>query len=59
MIREITEHEIAVKLLEFGLLPGSEVTVLNKASFNGPIFVQVGTTKLILRRSEAASILVN
>lgn len=58
VITEILDNPVASKLMEYGILPGATFFVLNKASFNGPIFIQVGSNRIVLRRTEAASILV-
>ena len=47
------------KLLEMGFLPGSQVKVVRYAPFGGPMHVQVAGYNLALRRSEAATILVD
>lgn len=58
VITEIIDSPVAGKLMEFGILPGVTFIVLNKASFNGPIFIQVGANRVVLRREEASAILV-
>lgn len=58
VIVEILDNPVAAKLVEFGIMPGAIFFIVNKASFNGPIFIQVGSNRLALRRTEAASILV-
>lgn len=58
IITEILDNPAASKLMEFGLLPGASFFVRNKAAFNGPIFIQVGSNRIVVRHSEAASILV-
>jgi Fe2+ transport system protein FeoA len=58
VITEIVDSPVAGKLMEFGILPGASFIVLNKASFNGPIFIQVGANRVVLRRDEASAIIV-
>ena len=58
-IVEITDNPVASKLMEFGILPGVHFLIINKASFNGPIFIQVGSNRIALRRAEAAAIIVD
>jgi Fe2+ transport system protein FeoA len=55
---EIMDNPVAVKLVEFGIMPGAHFFIVNKASFDGPIFIQVGSNRLALRQSEASAILV-
>ena len=57
-ITEILDNPAASRLMEFGILPGATFKVLNKASFNGPVFVLVGSNRVVLRRTEAAAVLV-
>lgn len=44
------------RLMEFGILEGERVSVLTKAPLGDPIEIQIGGTRLSLRKSEAASI---
>lgn len=47
------------RLLEMGLVPGTEVTVVNVAPLGDPLFIEVRGSRWSLRRDEAAEILVN
>lgn len=58
VIKEILESASSTKLIEYGILPGTSFSILNKASFNGPIFILVGANRIALRRAEAAAIIV-
>lgn len=58
VIKEILENAVSAKLFEFGILPGTSFSIVTKASFNGPIFIQVGTSRIALRKEEALAILV-
>lgn len=58
VIKEVLDNQIAAKLVEFGFLPGAVFSILNKAPFNGPIFVQIENNRVALRRKEAAFIIV-
>ena len=58
VIKEILENAVSIKLFEFGILPGASFFIVNKASFNGPIFIQVGASQIALRKEEALAILV-
>ncbi|MFT4602474.1 MAG: Fe2+ transport system protein FeoA, partial [Arenicella sp.] len=46
------------KLFEFGLLPGAQVTVINKTPFNGPIYISVNDSLMSLRIAEASTVIV-
>ena len=58
VIKEILESAESTKLIEYGILPGVSFSILNKASFNGPIFILIGSNRIALRRAEAAAIIV-
>ncbi len=58
VVKHIVENHISTKLVEFGILPGVQFLVLNKAPFNGPIFIQIDNNRIALRRKEAAFIIV-
>lgn len=46
------------RLMEFGVLDGEAVEVLAKAPLGDPIEIQIGGTRLSLRKAEAAAIRV-
>ncbi len=53
-------ESIPIKLLEMGLLPETQISIIAKAPFGGPYVVQYGNefSRLSLRLEEASSILV-
>ena len=53
------EGDLRTRLTALGLETGKEVQVLRRASLGGPLHVRVGTTEIILRRNEAASIQIS
>jgi len=55
-ILEVLESDFDSKLMEYGIIPGAELVVLNKAPFNGPIFVSIGSQKIAIRKDEASFI---
>ncbi len=55
-ISHIEDSQVSLKLVEFGFLPGAIITVINKAPFNGPIYVSVNNSFLSLRKAEAATV---
>lgn len=57
-IIEILDSEVAIKLLEFGVLPGKQLEVLNKAPFGGPIYIRIENDAISLRKAEAKTIIV-
>ena len=46
------------RLLALGFRSGKQIELIRKASFSGPLQVRIGTTDILLRRSEAAKITV-
>jgi ferrous iron transport protein A len=58
VVKRIVENHLSSKLVEFGILPGVQFSILNKAPFNGPIFILIDNNRIALRRNEAAFIIV-
>ena len=58
VIKYIQENPVSAKLAEFGILPGTKFSILNKAPFYGPIFILIENNRIALRRKEAAFIIV-
>lgn len=50
--------EISLRLLEMGLTPGAEVTLLGTAPWGDPLELQVCGYCLSLRKSEAARVAI-
>jgi len=50
------EEALHLRLLALGFRSGKQVELIRKASFSGPLQVRVGTTDIMLRRTEAAKI---
>jgi ferrous iron transport protein A len=44
------------RLMEMGLVPGTEVTIVNVAPLGDPLEIEVRTCRLSIRRAEAAQI---
>ena len=57
-ISEVLDSDISLKLFEFGLLPGVEIYLINKAPFNGPIYVSVNGALISLRKAEAETVIL-
>jgi Fe2+ transport system protein FeoA len=55
-VTSISDSSIRLKLMEMGLLPGKEVTVLFRAPLGDPIAIDVNGYMLSLRLDEAAMI---
>ncbi|MDH4235012.1 MAG: ferrous iron transport protein A [Gallionella sp.] len=52
------EEALHQRLLALGFRGGKHIEIIRKASFSGPLQVRIGTTDIMLRRSEAAKIKV-
>lgn len=64
-LEELPRHKVAVvervggersfrrRLLEMGLIPGTEVKVVNVAPFGDPLEIEVRQSRLSIRRLEA------
>jgi ferrous iron transport protein A len=50
------EEALHLRLLALGFRSGKKIELIRKASFSGPLQVRIGTTDILLRRSEAAKI---
>ncbi|MFT3678194.1 MAG: FeoA family protein [Chitinophagaceae bacterium] len=59
VIREVNSHEIHLKLMEMGCLPGETISVEQIAPLGDPVSVQVAGYRLSLRLDEAAHIVVD
>lgn len=52
------ENQIARRLMEMGVVPGSRVSLVKSAPFGDPIEIRVRGFNLAIRREEARQILV-
>ncbi len=52
------EEALHQRLLAMGFRTDRRIELIRKASFAGPLQVRIGTTDILLRRSEAAKIKV-
>lgn len=57
-VKGFTDDTMSLKLLEMGVLPGTEVMVYNRAPLGDPISICVCGYNLSLRLSEASAILL-
>lgn len=56
VIKEFTDLEMSVKLMEMGCLPGETIKVERVAPFGDPIAISVSGYQLSLRKLEASTI---
>lgn len=53
------ETSLQQRLAALGFREGKQLSVIRKASFNGPLHVRIGTTDVILRLAEARRIQID
>ena len=53
-----SDEILSLKLLEMGVLPGSEVILTHLAPMGDPIAVQLADYVLALRKDEAATVII-
>jgi ferrous iron transport protein A len=53
-----TDDALRQRLLALGFRVGKRIEIIRKARFSGPLQVRIGTTDILLRRIEAAKIMV-
>jgi ferrous iron transport protein A len=58
IVKEFTDLEMSVKLMEMGCLPGEEIKVSRIAPLGDPIAIHVSGYQLSLRKREASTIIL-
>lgn len=58
IIKEFTDLEMSVKLMEMGCLPGESIVVERLAPLGDPIAIRVSGYQLTLRKKEASTIIM-
>jgi ferrous iron transport protein A len=53
-----TDEALHQRLMAMGFRAGKQIELIRKARFSGPLQVRIGTTDILLRRSEAEKIMV-
>lgn len=56
IIEAIETDKIPLKLIEMGCLPGNEVTLIQKAPFNDPLYFKIDQAHLAIRVEAAKHI---
>ena len=59
IIKEFSEENIPLKLLEMGCLPGNEVEMLKMAPFRDPMYLNINGSHLAIIREIALLIEIN
>ena len=50
--------ELPLKLIEMGCLPGSTISLIQKAPFNDPLYIKIDDSFLAIRKETAKHIFV-
>ena len=58
VIKEFTDLEMSVKLMEMGCLPGESIVVERFAPLGDPMAIRVSGYQLSLRKNEASTIIL-
>ena len=58
IVKEFTDLEMSVKLMEMGCLPGEEIKIERVAPLGDPIAINVSGYQLSLRKREAHTIVL-
>jgi ferrous iron transport protein A len=58
VVKEFTDLEMSVKLMEMGCLPGETIKVTRVAPMGDPIAIHVSGYQLSLRKFEASTIIL-
>lgn len=58
-ISGFSDTTMSLKLLEMGCIPGTEIEVDSLAPLGCPVNIKIGDYRLSLRKSEAATIILN
>lgn len=56
IIQEVPNYTLPVKLLELGCLPGNEVTLVQVAPLNDPLYINLNGNHIAIRRGLAQHI---
>lgn len=56
IIKEFTEAQLPIKLLELGCLPGNSVELVQIAPLSDPIYINVNGSHIAIRRAMATQI---
>lgn len=56
IIKEFAVEHVPLKLLEMGCLPGNEVSLVQLAPFNDPLYLNINGSHLAIRKEIASQI---
>ena len=56
IVKEFSIEAVPLKLLEMGCLPGNEVSLVQTAPFQDPLYLNINGSHLAIRKETAAQI---
>ncbi|MCE2497128.1 MAG: ferrous iron transport protein A [Flavobacteriales bacterium] len=56
LIKSYSEEDVALKLMELGMIPNELVTMIRKAPAGDPVAIKIGNSVLALRVDEASAV---
>jgi len=59
IIKDVSSHNIPLKLLEMGCLPGNMVELVQVAPFADPMYLNINGSHLAIRKETAVHILID
>ncbi len=58
VIKEFTQRDLALKLIEMGCLPGETIKLTKIAPLGDPIAIEVSGYELSMRKQEASAVML-
>ena len=58
IIKDVSDNNIPLKLLEMGCLPGNEVEIIQLAPLLGPIYININGSHLAIRKETARLVII-
>ena len=58
IIKDVSDNNIPLKLLEMGCLPGNEVEIIQLAPLLGPIYININGSRLAIRKETARLVII-
>lgn len=58
VIKEFSQRDLALKLIEMGCLPGEKIKITKIAPLGDPIAIEVSGYELSMRKQEASAVLL-
>mgnify|MGYP001453516624 FL=1 len=59
IIKDVSDNNIPLKLLEMGCLPGNEVEIIQLAPLLGPIYININGSRLAIRKETARLVIID